>query len=367
MHSTGPLVQLDSRWALCIAAIWGVFAAIRLSALAGNAMKTGGLWRRSTPIALSPALEAMLSQPGLRHATLCSSEEIDQPCVIGFLAPRILVPGWLLQSASASELEQIVLHESAHLRRFDDWSNLAQKLLVALFPLSPALLWIERRLCAEREIACDESVVCTTHLPREYATCLTNLAEQRLARRTLSLSSALSLGAWERRSQLAGRIESILLGGAKLGPLQTRALALALVAVTVGGAMKLGGSPQLVSFASAQPTQPMAQTEREGNTGPHYQNVVFHPQSPAGSVEGPLLRNDSQSQTETAKQPKPRPVVKHLPHHAQPPANGVESIVIFTRWQTPSGAQVTRIDKFVRISAQSTVPPAPDGWFFFQL
>ena len=366
-HSASYAIQLDSRWALGIAAFWAIFTLTRLAVLAGTAFKTGGLWRRSTPIALTPALAAILSQPALRRATLCASDEIDQPCVIGFLAPRILVPGWLLESASASELEQIVLHESAHLRRFDDWTNLAQKLLVALFPLNPALLWIERRLCAEREIACDERVVRTTNSPREYATCLTNLAGQRLARRTLSLSGALSLGAWERRSQLAGRIESILLGKAKLGPLQTRALALVLVAVTMGGAIKLGGSPQLVSFASAQPFQPIAQTERESNSGPHYQNVVFHPQSPARTVEDPLLRKGAQSPAEAAKPPKPHPAMMHSVHRTQPPANGVESIVIFTRWQTPSGAQVTRIDKFVRISAQSTAPLSPADWFFFQL
>ena len=216
-HSSGPIIFLDSRWALGIAASGALLTTGRLLVLARNAFKVRGLWKSSRLVELTATLQSILTQPGLRNATLCTSQEIDQPCVIGFFSPRILIPVWLLDSASPSELEQIVLHESAHLRRFDDWTNLAQKLAFACFPLNPVLLWIERRLCAEREIACDESVVRATNSPRDYATCLTNLAEQRLARRTLGLSRRAFLGAWERRSQLASRVESILLGRKTLG------------------------------------------------------------------------------------------------------------------------------------------------------
>ncbi len=53
-----------------------------------------------------------------------------------------------------------------------------------LFPLNPALAWMERRLCREREMACDEGVVRSTQAPRAYAACLASLAERRLERRT---------------------------------------------------------------------------------------------------------------------------------------------------------------------------------------
>jgi beta-lactamase regulating signal transducer with metallopeptidase domain len=314
-QATAPLLLLDPRWAIGIAAIWAAAAAARLSFLAGNALKLRALWSSSSPVALTPALQSILARPGSRGATLCASTEIDQPCAIGFFAPRILLPDWLLDAATPAELEQIVLHESAHLRRCDDWTNLAQKLATACFPLNPALLWIERRLCAERELACDESVVRATRAPRDYAECLAHLAEQRLVRRTHC--GALSLGAWERRSQLAGRVESILLGKNKLGPRQARALALSLTLATVGGALKLGEAPQLVSFASATSNPAFAQANPPGanlpatgtvrasrafNTpGPRYQNVVFHPapsfvpdndQTAARPTNPPLARPD---------------------------------------------------------------------------
>jgi beta-lactamase regulating signal transducer with metallopeptidase domain len=358
--SIGPTIVLDSRWALAIAALWACFAAVRLAMLARNASRLRSLWKRSTPVESTWETISILAQPGLRRATLCTSTEIDQPCVIGFFAPRILIPSWLLENATPSELGQIVLHESAHLRRFDDWTNLIQKLALACFPLNPALVWVERRLCAERELACDESVVRTTNAPRDYATCLTNLAEHRLVRR----SAALSLGAWECRSQLIGRVESILRGTASLSPWKTRVVMAACMVATIGGAVKLGGASQLVSFASSQERQPLAQEMPGTIVGPHYQNVVFHPSSAAPMVEKDRLHTDLLS----AKPVKQllRPTLKNSPHRAKSPADGVESLVIVTRWQNASGQQMTVIDQFVRISAPSAAP-SQASWFFVQL
>ncbi len=91
---------------------------------------------------------------GSRRAELCVSDEVDRPTVIGFFAPKILIPTWLVEKLTATELEQIVLHEAGHLGRADDWMNLLQKIALVVFPLNPALAWVERRLCFERELAC---------------------------------------------------------------------------------------------------------------------------------------------------------------------------------------------------------------------
>ena len=98
------------------------------------------------------------------------------------------------------------MHEMEHLRRADDWTNLLQKAGLVLFPLNPVLLWVERRLCAERELACDDRVLLSTGARKAYAICLTRLAEYSMFRRNLSLA----LGAWERRSELVRRIHRIL-------------------------------------------------------------------------------------------------------------------------------------------------------------
>jgi hypothetical protein len=164
--------------------------------------------------------------------------------VIGFFKPRILIPDWLFARLTPGELQQIVLHEAEHLRRYDDWTNLFQKLCLVLFPLNPALVWIERRLCREREMACDDGVIEITRAPRAYAACLTSLAERGLERR----AEALSLGAWQRRPELVHRVHSILRRKRTLGPFGTRALLGALGCSLLFGSIELARCPQLIAF-----------------------------------------------------------------------------------------------------------------------
>jgi hypothetical protein len=87
-------------------------------------------------------------------------------------------------------LNQVVLHELAHLRRWDDWTNLAQKIVRALFFFHPAVWWIEKKLSLEREMACDDAVLAESASPRSYAECLVHLAEKSVLRRGVALAQA---------------------------------------------------------------------------------------------------------------------------------------------------------------------------------
>jgi hypothetical protein len=187
--------------------------------------------------------------------------------VIGFFAPRILIPEWLFEKLTRHELEQVVLHEAEHLRRGDDWTNLLQKLFLAVFPLNPALAFAERRLCREREMACDEGVVRRTQAPRAYAACLAGLAERHIEHRSEALSlgarakalalnaraKALALNAFERRPELARRVHSILVRRNAIHPLAGRALLGAVACALVVGAVGLARCPQLVAFVPSAP------------------------------------------------------------------------------------------------------------------
>ena len=204
-------LNLDPRWSLAIAAVWLAASLWRALRLALHSLRLRKLWQSATPVdgaALSDELRAALRIAG-KNVEVCTTRRLDRPSVIGFFAPRILIPDWLLNRLTAGELEQVVLHEAEHLRRRDDWTNLLQKLCLILFPLNPALAWMERRLCREREMACDEGVVRRTQAPRAYAACLASLAERRLTRR----AEALSLGAWQRRPELVDRVHRILRAG----------------------------------------------------------------------------------------------------------------------------------------------------------
>jgi hypothetical protein len=195
---------------------------------------------------------------------------LERPGVIGFLAPRILIPEWLFARLSPAELDQIVLHETEHLRRGDDWTNLLQKLVLILFPLSPALIWMERRLCTEREMACDEGVIRRTQAPRAYAECLASLAERGLEHRGHGLAlGALSLGAWQRRPELVRRVHSILRGRSVLHPIAARSLMAVLGCGLLLGAAGLARCPQMVAFSP----MPEVESTRLGRSA-HYTQVV---------------------------------------------------------------------------------------------
>jgi beta-lactamase regulating signal transducer with metallopeptidase domain len=143
-----------------------------------------------------------------RPITLNQSLAITAPMAIGLGKPLILVPAKVLERLEADELDQVLLHEAAHLSRWDDWSNLGQQVLRAFFCFHPAVLWVCRRLSLERELACDDWVVCGRREPKAFARCLVKLAE--LARMTPE--SELATGMISSGRQLSRRIEALLDG-----------------------------------------------------------------------------------------------------------------------------------------------------------
>lgn len=246
--ATHPWLQLNAAWTLVIAGLWLAASLYRAVDLALHSFRLRSLWKTALPVEIDPAsLPRSLDRISRRKLCLCTTRELERPSVIGFFAPRILIPEWLYGRLTPGELDQIVLHESEHLRRRDDWSNLLQKLCLVLFPLNPGLAWIERRLCREREMACDDGVIRITRAPRAYAACLTSLAERGLQRR----AGALSLGAWHRRPELVRRVHSILARKHALSPAAAGAVLGAVGCVLLAGGTALARCPRLVAFVPA--------------------------------------------------------------------------------------------------------------------
>jgi beta-lactamase regulating signal transducer with metallopeptidase domain len=251
-------LYIDSRWALAIAALWLAASAFRLAQFAFHTVRLRTLWRTATPIADSDITAEMKTELP-RAVEICTTRELDRPSVIGFFAPRILIPDWLYARLTPQELRQIVLHEAEHLRRHDDWTNLIQKFVLVLFPLNPALAWIERRLCREREMACDEGVVQRTQSPRAYAACLASLAERGLQRAGERRAAVLSLAAWRRRPELVSRVHSILWRKPALQPMAARALLAVVGGGLLVGSVELARCPQMVAFVTAPAPRVSAQ------------------------------------------------------------------------------------------------------------
>jgi beta-lactamase regulating signal transducer with metallopeptidase domain len=247
-----PWIQLDIRWSIALGGVWLAASIYRSVDLAIHAIRLRKIWKSAIPVEVTDELKgsekASVALWGRSPVHIHTTKMLQRPSVIGFFAPRILIPDWLLERLTPGELDQIVLHEVEHLRRRDDWTNLLQKLSLVMFPLNPALWWMERRLCLEREMACDEGVIRVTHAPRAYAACLASLAERGLERR----AEALSLGAWRRRSELVRRVHGILLRKRTLGTAAAGTLLGAMGFGLVFGSVELAQSPQLIAFVPAQ-------------------------------------------------------------------------------------------------------------------
>ena len=141
-----------------------------------------------------------------RSCRLAVSADVTAPVLAGLGAPMVLLPRKLFGEFSESEREQVMLHELAHLRRWDDWTNLAERLLGAVFFFHPAVRWLGRQLRLEREIACDDWVLTVAEEPKPYALFLIRLAELLAAPK----SSALAPGIWFDHAQLSQRIAKLL-------------------------------------------------------------------------------------------------------------------------------------------------------------
>ena len=241
------VVHLAGTVSVALVAIWAAASAFRLTQLIGNGLRLRGILVRATPLQPGEAIVPLLGS-GRRPVRLYSSTDVDRPAVAGFLRPRILLPPAMVLALSEADLRHIILHEREHLRRGDDWLNLLQQLSLVLFPLNPGLLWLNRRLALERELACDEGVLRSTRACKAYAACLARVAEISLVQRGVSLALGI-LGEWRRRPELARRVEHILNAPKQgMGHAQMRVAAGLIVAGIFGSSALLAHSPELVSF-----------------------------------------------------------------------------------------------------------------------
>lgn len=101
-----------------------------------------------------------------------TSHKVGEPLAIGYLKPLILLPAGLLTGLAPEQVEALLIHELAHLRRADYWVNLLQTLVEALLFFHPAIWWMSGQVRALREHCCDDWVLRMTHSPNTYAQAL---------------------------------------------------------------------------------------------------------------------------------------------------------------------------------------------------
>jgi uncharacterized protein (TIGR03435 family) len=232
-----PVTVTEVRRPVWSFALLGVFFLYRVVRLARDYYLFRGMKRRSTmwthPL---PALR--------RTAVPLLSTEIFSPIAVGFLHPAVILPADLPAQLTPVELNDVLLHECAHLARYDDWTNLIARALGTVLALHPVAWWVLRRIDRERELACDDWVVAHTGAPRAYAAHLARVVELRL-----QPAPALATGIFTNRSRLRCRIEILLRSGRVFSTAAARiplvAAAMALVILVLAGAL----APHWIAFA----------------------------------------------------------------------------------------------------------------------
>jgi len=115
-----------------------------------------------------------------RAVQLLESAAVEVPTVIGWLRPVVLLPAATLTGLSSEQMEMILAHELAHVRRNDFFVNIMQAAVETLLFYHPAVWWISHRIRVEREHCCDDVAVSITGKPLVYARALTRLEELRV-------------------------------------------------------------------------------------------------------------------------------------------------------------------------------------------
>ena len=252
-HAT---ITVSDQWAVYLLAMWAAIAAWFLCGVIKAIWHLHALRRSCTSLQLS-SLPPLLQETLRRHAakrnvSLCTTASVRVPAAIGLLKPVVVIPDWVMRELSTEEVNQILVHELAHLQRWDDWTNLAQQIIKAVFFFHPAVWWIDKRVALERESACDDIVLAEAASPRAYAECLTRLAEKSFLHRSVVLAQA-ALGRIRQMSQRVGRI---LDPKRELSQHQGWKPVAALIAVfATGTAIWASHAPQLIAFQNDTPVR----------------------------------------------------------------------------------------------------------------
>lgn len=181
----------------------------------------------------------------------CESLELEAPAVIGWFRPVVLLPISALTGFSQEQLQAVIAHELAHIKRFDGFVNLFQVFVESLLFYHPAVWWLNRRIRAERENCCDDAAIAVCGNPLEYARALTLMEERRAA-------PALAMAA--NSSPLAARIRRLLGAPSLNSGLRTLGLAAAILclsaAVLAGNAFFATARSAAAQTRLASPASP---------------------------------------------------------------------------------------------------------------
>jgi beta-lactamase regulating signal transducer with metallopeptidase domain len=278
------------------------------------------------------ALARRMHVRGRDAISLHVSANIRTAAVIGWLRPVILVPASALTGLAPQQMEAVLAHELAHIRRHDYLVNLLQSVVETLFFYHPAVWYLSARVRTEREHCCDDDAVAVVGDPVTYAGALTDLEMLRQGAPALAMAA--------NGGSLLRRIERLLSPRSEAAPSWSTATGLLTLGVvfavlaTAHGSIAAGLQPEstgAISKASASdsgddqwptPPPPPPAPARRASEFPHAM-----PPPPPAPPEPPVAEIDSDIEPPSVPPVPPTPPVAvesavFAPMPPVPPAPG---------------------------------------------
>ncbi|WP_035347969.1 M56 family metallopeptidase [Edaphobacter aggregans] len=308
---------IDAMWLLGVMILslrtvggWMMIRRLRMSALV------------EIPDAVRTAFDSLSRRMGIRrHIDLFVCERISGPLAMGVFRSVVLLPVSALTHLGPDQLEVVLAHELAHIRRGDYLWNMLQTVVETLFFFHPAVWWLGGHLRQQRELCCDDVALGCCTDPIVYATALLRLDEQRSSR----LQLAMALDGHTAGLGLKARIVRILEGSKGDAPLGRELAPLSLVGVSAVLGLFLLPLPnvfadhakpaELLAAAAIYPA-PRSHVVAGANDvkcAPKSAFTLKAPPAPKALPAVPIAPNKALSGVRPVPEPAPLPVVAVAP------------------------------------------------------
>ncbi len=280
-----------------------------------------------------------------RMIQYCECYRLDTPAVLGWFRPVVLLPVRALTGLTEEQIEAVIAHELAHIRRFDCFVNLFQIAAETLLFYHPAVWWVSQRIRAERENCCDDEAISICGDAVNYARALTLMEEWRTA-------PALMMAA--NRSPLAERVVRLLGLSGATG--RTRLAGLGVSFVCLAGALLAANAFLGVAHASLGTSSSAKELQENGSV------IIVKPEpAPAKERKAQAAQAASAAPSQLAPMPEPapqsQPAPKPQPELAPAPqAAGDGKKQSYMDAMAAAGIKITDVDELIALKIQGVTP-----------
>src|SRR3989454_1618047 len=263
----------------------------------------------------------------------CECHRLDAPAVLGWFRPVVLLPVRALTGLTEEQIEAVIAHELAHIRRFDCFVNLFQIATETLLFYHPAVWWVSQRIRAEREHCCDDEAIAICSDAVNYARALTLMEEWRTAPVLMMAAN---------RSPLGERVVRLL--GWNGAASRIRVAGLAGSFVCLAGALLAGNAFLGVAQAALGARATPKQKQEKGSV------IVVRPE-PASAKE----------RTAQAAKPAPAPTAQPAPRPQANPASEPQTASDGKKQSymdaiAAAGIKITDVDELIALKIQGVTP-----------